>query len=176
MCESRSSRRKMNTTATPRASQVKFNWRPVHFNSGLLKCNPLFVSFYSRSIKLCSFTSLDMSRSQQARESSVITGYRTLTHARLHGIPIPLHIQNIAFRHLPPNSARTGSATEGAALFISAQLSTGVVNALPKVWVLIWLWKQHSIPTRGASAPGKKRKKEKTVVPIQTILVLFVLA
>ena len=28
----------------------------------------------------------------------------------------------IAFRHLPPNSARTGYATEGA-LFISAQLS-----------------------------------------------------
>ena len=137
MCESRSSRRKMNCTATPRASQVNFKSRSVHFSSGLLKRNPLFVSFYSRSINLCSFTSLGMSRSQQARQSSVITGYPTLTHARLHWILLPLHTQNIAFRHLPPNSARTGYGTEGAALFISVQLSTGVVNALPKVWVLI---------------------------------------
>ena len=36
---------------------------------------------------------------------------------------------------LPPNSARTGYATEGA-LFISAQLSTYAVGALRKVWVL----------------------------------------
>ena len=43
-----------------------------------------------------------------------------------------------AFRHLPPNSARFGYATEGA-LFISAQLSTDAVSALQKVWVLIWL-------------------------------------
>ena len=38
---------------------------------------------------------------------------------------------NIAFRHLPPNSARFGYATEGA-LFISAQLSNDAVSALPK--------------------------------------------
>ena len=99
----------------------------------VLKRSPLFVSFYSRSINLCSFTSLGMSRSQQAQQSSVIT----LTHARLHWILLPLHTQNIAFRHLPPNSARIGYGTEGAALFISVQLSAGVVNALPKVWVLI---------------------------------------
>ena len=48
------------------------------------------------------------------------------------------HIPSIAFRHLPPNSARFGYATEGA-LFISAQLSTDVVSALRKVPVLIWL-------------------------------------
>ena len=36
---------------------------------------------------------------------------------------------------LPPNSARTGYATERA-LFISAQLSTYAVGALRKVWVL----------------------------------------
>ena len=48
---------------------------------------------------------------------------------------------------LPPNSARTGYATEGA-LFISAQLSTDAVSALRKVWQLIRLWKQHSVQAR----------------------------
>ena len=38
-----------------------------------------------------------------------------------------------AFRHLPPNSARFGYATEGA-LFISMQMSSDAVSAL-----LIWL-------------------------------------
>ena len=47
----------------------------------------------------------------------------------------------IAFRHLPPNSARFGYATEGV-LFISAQLSTDAVSALRKILVLIRLWKQ----------------------------------
>ena len=45
---------------------------------------------------------------------------------------------SIAFRHLPPNSARFGYATEGA-LFISAQLSTDAVSALRKIWVRIKL-------------------------------------
>ena len=49
-----------------------------------------------------------------------------------HG-PIYMYI---AFRHLPPNSARFGYASEGE-LFISAQLSTDAVSALRKVWVLI---------------------------------------
>ena len=53
------------------------------------------------------------------------------------------HTPSIAFRHLPPNSARFGYATEGA-LFISAQLSTDAVSALRKVWVLVRLWKQPS--------------------------------
>ena len=43
------------------------------------------------------------------------------------------HTPSIAFRHLPPNSARFGYATEGA-LFISVQLSTDAVSALRKVW------------------------------------------
>ena len=47
-----------------------------------------------------------------------------------------IHTPSIAFRHLPPNSARFGYDTEGA-LFISAQLSTDAVSALPKVGVLI---------------------------------------
>ena len=46
------------------------------------------------------------------------------------------HTPNIAFQHLPPNSATIGYATEEA-LFISAQLSTDAVSALRKVWVLI---------------------------------------
>ena len=45
------------------------------------------------------------------------------------------HIPSIAFRHLPPNSARFSYATEGA-LFISAQLFTNAVSALGKVRVL----------------------------------------
>ena len=42
-----------------------------------------------------------------------------------------MHSPSIAFRHLPPNSARFSYATEGA-LFISAQLSTDAVSAPPK--------------------------------------------
>ena len=41
------------------------------------------------------------------------------------------HTLSIAFRHLPPNSARFSYATEGA-LFISAQLSTDAVSSPPK--------------------------------------------
>ena len=48
------------------------------------------------------------------------------------------HTPSIAFRHLPPNSARFSYATEGA-LFISAQLVTDAVSALRKVRVLIRL-------------------------------------
>ena len=55
----------------------------------------------------------------------------------------PYHTPSIAFRHLPPNSARFSYATEGA-LFISAQLSTDADSALRKVWVLIRMWKQPS--------------------------------
>ena len=50
--------------------------------------------------------------------------------------PAPSSTPSIAFRHLPPNSARFSYATEGA-LFISAQLSTDAVSALRKVRVLI---------------------------------------
>ena len=47
---------------------------------------------------------------------------------------VKTHTPSIAYRHLPPNSARFGYAIEGA-LFISAQLSTVAVSALRKVWV-----------------------------------------
>ena len=46
------------------------------------------------------------------------------------------HTPSIAFRHLPPNSARFSYATEGA-LFISEQLSSDAVSALRKVRVLM---------------------------------------
>ena len=52
---------------------------------------------------------------------------------------------SIAFRHLPPNSARIGHAATEGALFISAQLSTDAVRALRKVWILIRLWKQRRV-------------------------------
>ena len=55
---------------------------------------------------------------------------------RLHHSHTVLHTPSIAFRHLPPNSARFSFATEGE-LFISVQLSTDAVSALRKVWVLI---------------------------------------
>ena len=49
-----------------------------------------------------------------------------------------LQTPSIAFRHLPPNSAKNGYATE-VAFFISAQMSTDAVRALGKVWVQITL-------------------------------------
>ena len=57
------------------------------------------------------------------------------------------HTPSTAFRHLPPNSARSSYATEGA-LFISAQLSSDAVSALRKIWVLIRLWRQPSPKAR----------------------------
>ena len=51
---------------------------------------------------------------------------------------LSVHTPSTAFRHLLPNSARFGYATEGT-LFISAQLSTDAVSALRKVWVLIYM-------------------------------------
>ena len=61
----------------------------------------------------------------------------TLDSISQHSIPHDgQHTPNIAFRHLPPNSARFSYATEGA-LFISVQLSSDAVSALRKVRVLI---------------------------------------
>ena len=58
-------------------------------------------------------------------------------------------IPSTACRHLPPNSARFSYATEGVhVLFISAQLSTDAVSALPKLRVLVRLWKQPSAQAR----------------------------
>ena len=51
------------------------------------------------------------------------------------------HTPGIALQHLPPNSARTGNATEGV-LFTATHLSTDAVSALRKVWVPVRLWEQ----------------------------------
>ena len=48
--------------------------------------------------------------------------HKTSTHTRLY-------TPSIAFRHIPPNSARFSYATEGA-LFISAQLFSDAISAL----------------------------------------------
>ena len=69
------------------------------------------------------------SRTAKRRPGSTVTGCLHTDRA------ISAHRQtrtpSIAFRHLPPNSARFSYATEGA-LFISAQLSTGTVSALQR--------------------------------------------
>ena len=83
-----------------------------------------------------------------------------------------LHTPSIAFRHLPPNSARFGYATKGA-LSISVQLSTDAASTLWKVWVLIWLWK-HKHPCKHETHPPRVKKKRSSI-SIQTIVVLFVL-
>ena len=64
---------------------------------------------------------------------------------------------SIAFRHLPPNSARFSYATEEA-LFISAQLSTDAVSALRKDWVLIRLKLQALVHDTLPSFGGRCRK------------------
>ena len=61
--------------------------------------------------------------SQKQLENGLITNYEVREHK--------LYTPCIAFRHLPPNSARFSYATEGA-LFISAQLSSDMVSAPPK--------------------------------------------
>ena len=72
--------------------------------------------------------------------------WRKVPESGAGSVPIP-HTPSIAFRHLPPNSARFSYATEGA-LFISAQLSTDAISADRKVSVLIRLWKQPSALAR----------------------------
>ena len=81
---------------------------------------------------------------------------------------------SIAFRHLPPNSARFCYATEGA-LFISAQLSIDAVSALRKVWVIIITTSAQSSvkqPRKHDTHPPRVKKK-KSSVSIQTIVVLY---
>ena len=88
--------------------------------------------------------------------SCAMTGTKFMSHTNVH----VAHTLSITFWHLPPNSARTSYATEGA-LFISAQLSTDTVSALWKVRVLTRQWKQRSIQACtqawGVSTPGRKR-------------------
>ena len=69
------------------------------------------------------------------------------------------HTTSIAFRHLPPNSARISYATEGAH-FISAQLSTDAVSALRKVWILIRSIQSKHASKHEARPPRVKERKE----------------
>ena len=80
-------------------------------------------------------------------DSLAIRGFDSIPAPDIHdvGIFFPVlygvhlcHTPSIAFRHLPPNSARFSYASEGA-LFIPAQLSSDAVSALRKVRVLIKL-------------------------------------
>ena len=71
----------------------------------------------------------------------------TVLNEEVHWFQSSVHTPSIAFRHLPPNSARFSYATEGA-LFISAQLSTDAGGALRKVRILIRLQKQPSAQAR----------------------------
>ena len=80
-----------------------------------------------------------------------------------------MHTPSIAFRHLPPNSAKFSYATEGA-LFISAQLFTDAVSAFRKVWVLIklqalvydiLLWRR--VPESDARSVGTNMTVEATL-------------
>ena len=49
-----------------------------------------------------------------------------------------VYIQSIIFRHLPPNSARTGYTTQGELLYLRADVYTDAVSNLRKVWVYIY--------------------------------------
>ena len=69
------------------------------------------------------------------------------------------HTPSIAFRHLPPTSARFSYATEGA-LFISAQLSTDAVIGLRKVWVLMTVPKHARKHETHPSRVKKEKNKE----------------
>ena len=54
------------------------------------------------------------------------------------------HTQSLAFRHLPPDSAVIGYATEGV-LFTSHTCPPTLSAPSEKVLVLIRLWKHHSV-------------------------------
>ena len=81
-------------------------------------------AFSSASVRACN---------HQQNHTHARTHAYTHVHTQANANP---HTPSIAFRHLPPNSARFSYATEGA-LFISAQLSSDAVSALRKVRVLI---------------------------------------
>ena len=65
----------------------------------------------------------------------------------LNASDVSHHTPSLAFRHLPPNSARSGYVTEGA-LFISVQLPADAVRELRKVQVVVRLGKQRNVEAR----------------------------
>ena len=78
------------------------------------------------------------------------------------------HTPSIAFRHLPPDSARFSYATEGA-LFISAQLSSDAVSALRKVR------EKERINTLGLTQNARRKGPsiEKLKVCIKVMLIII---
>ena len=91
--------------------------------------NPLADLILGNSAKMADGTLREVPVYRVPVEVVVVTRAQAARHDRLH-------TPSTAFRQLPPNSARSGYATEGA-LFISTQLSTDAVSALRKVRVLI---------------------------------------
>ena len=100
---------------------------------------PLEVSPVSSALNTC-YSATDTQTCKLQALVYDILHWRKVTGKRCSecGKLVNSHTPSTAFRHLPPNSARFGYATEGA-LFISAQLSTDAVSALRKVRILIWL-------------------------------------
>ena len=131
--------------------------RGTHIDNVCAKANRM-LGFLRRNLKVCSVIIKELA-------------YEAL---------IQPHTPNIAFWHLPPNSARIGYATEGA-LFISTQISTDAVSALRKIWVLIRLWKQQLAPKHARKCEThlhrvrkkKIRKRKKSSVSIQPIFFFF---
>ena len=113
-----------------------------------------------------------------------------------------MHTPSTAFRHIPPNSARIGYATEDV-LFISAQLSTDAVSAIERfrgsakgpslisnlasvnVKQIVYFTYHYDCGSNIASKHAskhetrppwvKKKEKKKSSVSILTILALSVL-
>ena len=92
----------------------------------------LALRTYGQRLKVCHDASISFAP-PSARGGVAVKAFSVASAA---GLEVSGHTPSIAFRHLPPNSARFGYATEGV-LFISAQLSSDAVSALRKVPVLI---------------------------------------
>ena len=97
---------------------------------------------------------------------------------------VPPHTLGLAFRHLPPNSARFGYVTEGA-LYLSAQLSTKRCQLPPKRFGTNNIMSVEATQSpfthkkvRRVRSGWKKEEEEKKKgsVSIQAISVLFVMA
>ena len=105
-----------------------------------------YITFKTRSIGVSQLHTLNIDYRPAPTDVSAATAYATASRIYRQQ---SAHTPSIAFRHLFPNSARSGYATEGAPL-ISEQLSADAVSALRKVRVLIRLWKQHKRHSSGS--------------------------
>ena len=108
------------------------------------------------------------------QKSVMVSGCKVRLHVRCNFSTT--HTPGLAFRHLPPNSARTGYATKGA-LFISARIGYATKGALFISAYLSMHWRSQRPPKglgtverawcrsthvkREARAPRIKKKKKK---------------